>query len=350
MKRMTPRQRARAALRREPVDQVPFMYYLPDGEDGRRMRELGCGIWSQVPVMKQVTPNVTYETVEYEENGARYRRTTAGTPVGEVYATWRLSAAYGSDWCIDHYIKRPDDYKPVEFIVNDTDYEPAYDEFSAHDSSLGEEGFTNTFWGFSPLLEMEISLMGIERFSEDLLERPDLFFSLYEALCRQHRKAFPIYVNSPAEHLSYCGNCVPEVLGDLFAKYCLPLYDELGEMAHEKGKTLGCHLDANNAFWAAAIARSQLDVIEAFTPAPDTDMTMADACAAWPEKAYLVNFPSSVHLGTTEQVKDVTRRILTESAPGTGVIMSVTEDIPPQVGNRSIIDIAEVLAELGGMS
>ena len=59
---------------------------------------------------------------------------------------------------------------------------------------------------------------------------------------------------------------------------------------------LGCHLDANSKLWAEEIGASSLDWVEAFTPAPDTDMTVAEAREMWPGKVFFINFPSSVHL------------------------------------------------------
>ena len=52
-----------------------------------------------------------------------------------------------------------------------------------------------------------------------------------------------------------------------------------------------------------AIAGTALDYIEAFTPAPDTDMTLAEARAAWPDKVLWINFPSSVHLKPNAEVE-----------------------------------------------
>ena len=40
----------------------------------------------------------------------------------------------------------------------------------------------------------------------------------------------------------------------------------------------------------AAIAGTSLDYIEAFTPAPDTDMTLGAAREAWPGKVLWLNF------------------------------------------------------------
>jgi len=347
MSKMTIRQRVAAALRREPVDQIPFTTYpdvIPDSEESRQLRALGLGISKRVVPLTTVMPNVTVDHLEYEDRGARYLRTTARTPVGEVYATWRLRAAYGSSWYVDHYVKRPDDYRVVEFMIRDTIYAAEYDTFRQTVDAIGEDGYVSGNFGYSPLMEMRVNLLGMTRFAEDMHDRPDLFWSLHQVLRDKQREAYPILANSPAHLVIYCGNCSPEVLGHRFAEHIVPCYDELGEQLHAKGKLLGCHLDANNAFWADVVAASQLDVIEAFTPAPDTDMSVADARAAWPGKVLWINFPSSLHLASAERIRDATRTMAAEAAPDPGFIVGITENVPDHACSTSLRAIAETLA------
>ena len=177
-------------------------------------------------------------------------------------------------------------------------------------------------------------------------------------LREKHREVYPLLADSPAELVIYCGNCSPEVLGRRFHEYVLPCYNELGEQLHARGKLLGCHLDANNRLWAEAVARSELDVIEAFTPAPDTDMSVADARAAWPDKVLWLNYPSSLHLASAERIRAATRQLVAEAAPGAtlrsgaslrstslGFIIGITENIPDPQWRTSLRAIAEVLGE-----
>jgi hypothetical protein len=50
--------------------------------------------------------------------------------------------------------------------------------------------------------------------------------------------------------------------------------------------------------------------IEAFTRAPDTDMTLREALDAWPDKVLWINFPSSLHLADTDTIRRTTRELL----------------------------------------
>jgi hypothetical protein len=346
---MTIRQRIVAALRGETPDQIPFTTYLgmiPSGELERRLRAKGLGFSVRVGLLDIQRPNVTVTHYEYTKGEVRYRRTTMSTPVGEIHAITRPGSAYGSNWWYEHYIKGPDDYRVMEYIVRDTQYVANYDWYHEAVANVGEDGYVSGNMGYSPLLEMRVNLLGIERFSLDMYDRPDLFFSLYQTMRKKERQAYPILANSPAELVIYCGNCSPETLGrQRFEEFCVPCYNELGAMLHEKGKLLGCHLDANNRIWKEAVAASAIDVVEAFTPAPDTDMSVADARAAWPGKVLWINFPSSLHLASSKRIREATRQMMAEAAPGDRFIVGITENIPGEVWRTSMRAIAETLAK-----
>jgi len=99
--------------------------------------------------------------------------------------------------------------------------------------------------------------------------------------------------------------------------------------------------------WADLVAGSPLDYIEAFTPAPDSDMSLGDALAAWPGKVLWINFPSSVHLRTDEGVAAATRDLLAEAAPGDRLIVGITENIPEFRWQDSMQAISGVLCTDG---
>jgi hypothetical protein len=271
----------------EPVDQVPLLSYSgmpPLGSAERNLRNRGLGFATGAHVVTVEHPNVQTEYHEYSRAGVPFRRTLLRTPLGDLFSTDRLRCAYGSSWTIKHFVETPDDYRIAEFIVRDRVYQPSYDLFFAKVAEVGDDGYTvggfaeNSPPARSPLMQMRLVWLGLEQFAVDLHERPDLFFSLYEALRQKHREVYPLLARSPAHVIAYCANASPEVIGrKRFSQYILPCYNELGEQLHARGKLLSSHLDANNGLWRDLIAGSAIDVIEAFTPAPDTDMSVAEA-------------------------------------------------------------------------
>ena len=94
------------------------------------------------------------------------------------------------------------------------------------------------------------------------------------------------------------------------------------------------------------IARCPVDVIEAFN-ALDGNVSLERAREAWTGKALSINFPSSVHIASSERIRQTTIDILRDIAPGNGFIMGITEDVPYRDVDRSFTAIAETLNEYG---
>jgi len=347
---MTPRKRVEAVLHGDTPDQVPFTIYecmVPQGDVGQQLRKEGmCIVDRGHPVVHTRTPNVTYRSQNYTQDGITYSRTDIHTPVGDLYSISRPAGF--TSWHIEKLFKGPEDYKPLLFIIQDEEYEPCYESFSKADAEAGEGVILRSSVGLTPLHQIMISWMGVETFSIEWAERRDEVLKLYDALVEQRRRLYPLVAKSPVLHLNYGGNETGQVMGrERFEKYVIPCYSEACEIMHKHGKLIGAHLDGNNKVWADLVAASGLDYIEAFTPAPDCDMTLKEALEAWPSKVLWINFPSSVHLRSNQDVELETIKLLRESAPGNRLIIGITEDIPPHRNKESLLTISKAINEYG---
>lgn len=352
LQEMTPRARVEAALRRDSVDKVPFTIYetfLPQTSREREMRRLGmCIVNRRFPVYTVVSPNVRAHSVRYlGDDGEDRVRRVYETPVGSVYAIDR--PVPGTTWREERIFHSPDDYRAIQFLIRDRVYQPNYDEFARAERDLGEDVFLRGgAGGYSPLQEIIYTIMGVEAFAVEWGERRDEVMKLYGALTEDRRKIYPIAAGSPALAFNYCGNVSPEVMGpQRFEQYVLPHYEECAEVLHRRGKLMGVHLDANNWPFASAVARSSIDYVEAFTPPPTCDMSVADARRVWPDKVLWINFPSTVHIQGPDVVARVTREILAEASPGDGFLIGITEDMPPELWQDNCLAIARTVDKWG---
>jgi uroporphyrinogen-III decarboxylase len=348
----TARARIRAALRGEHLDRVPFTIYwlmFPRGAVERRLRNEGVAVVERVPVIRVEMPNVQVITHEYYEGATRTMRETVHTPVGEVWATKKLDASYGTSWWhVDYYIKRLEDYKVVEFMVRDMVYKPNYDAFRLAEARWGEDGYVIGNTEYSPMNRMIYTWMGVERFGVDLHQHPDAVFSLYELFRHKQREMFLLCAEAPAELLMYCGNIHQDIVGwKRFEQYYIPCLNEFAEVVHAKHKLSGCHFDAKMKTLVNLVAASKVDVIEAFTPAPTCDVTVQEARAAWRNKILWMNFPSSVHIESAERVREETLRILRQAVPGERFLIGVTEDIPEDAWRTSLSVISQTILQHG---
>ncbi len=343
---MTPRQRVECILRGDMPDKVPLTMYetmIPQCTVERQLRDQGmCIVYRRVNVCKTHSPNVKRRTENVVIDGAPHVKTITETPVGMLT---ELSRPAGfTSWRVEKPFKRPEDYKVLKFIAQDQHYSENYAAYIKMDEFLGEDFILRAGVGATPLHEIMIQWMGVETFAIEWAERRDEIIDLCNAMAEKRREVYPLVANSPASHANYGGNEVPEVMGlERFKEFCVPLYNEAAEVLHKGGVLLGSHLDGNNTAWADAVADSALDYVEAFTPPPDCDLSVKDALARWPGKFLWLNFPSSVHLRTIPQIEDATRELIREAAPGDRFIIGITEDIPEDRWQQSMLAISRVI-------
>ena len=349
---LSPRERVRLALRGERADRVPFTVYwlmLPRGEVERTLRNQGTAIVERVPLFRVTYPGVEMVSREYEENGALFLRKELRSRGGSLHATFRRESGYGTSWWqLDYYVKTPADYDLLEQCLEARTYLPDYLAFAAAERAWGEDGYVVGNTEYSPLNLLIYEFLGMERFCLDLADRPERIERLYGILKERQQRMFEICADSPAELVLYDGNISQEVVGEeRFRRYYRPCHDEFASAMHRAGKLAGCHLDARMASLAQAVGESQLDVIEAFTPFPTCDMTVAEARRAWPNKVLWINFPSSVHLEGEVRIRNELRRILREAVPGDRFLVGITEDVPDDVRPRSLLALNEGLRRWG---
>ncbi|OGV71604.1 MAG: hypothetical protein A3K19_08570 [Lentisphaerae bacterium RIFOXYB12_FULL_65_16] len=330
---LTPRQRVERSLRGGHSDRVPFTIYeskIPQCARERQMRNRGlCIVNRHHNVFSTHTPNVKARQVIEYHNGKPMTRTVYETPVGSVSTL--VEPAGFTSWWHERMYKTPDDFKVLLFMIKDEVYEPRYDAFLKAEQDLGEDMILRAGFGLEPL-QMLISgtYLDMETFCVEWMDHRDELLELYAALVENRRKIYPLVAQSPALHANYGGNVTPEIIGlENFEKYYVQHYNEAAEVMHKHGKLIGSHLDANCKLLSKAIAGTALDYIEAFTPAPDTDMTLAQARDVWPDKVLWLNFPSSVHLRSDKKVEQFTVDMVGELKTIDGLIMGITEDIPP---------------------
>ena len=338
------------------VDRIPFAlkgWRIPQCQAERELRNRGMAILDARPVYDVHSPNVSTEKCSFVQDGATYLRTRITTPEGELSTLGRHAGSAKTEvsfFRLEFMFKRPEDYAAVTALYSDRSYVPAYDALEKARTEIGTEACFKTQAPGAPLHEIMYNIMGIERFSLEWAERRDEVVKLHDVIAASDRPAYDIVAASPARLVGCGGNYSPEVLGkQRFAEYVLPHWREVAEVMHSGGKLLGSHLDADNALWASEVGASPLDWIEAFTPSPDSDMSLADARAAWPGKTLFMNFPSSVHLADDEVVRATTRQLVRESAPGDRFVIGITENVPDNRWRRSFRAIMDTLDDCGSL-
>lgn len=333
---MTGRDKLAAVFRGDMVDAVPFAlkgWRVPSCTLERELRNRGMAILDAVSVVREHQPNVRRTTTSEVVDNVQHTTTVVHTPKGDLTTVTSRQLGTprteGTSWTSEYLFKSEADYDAVEFMVRDTEVQPNYDAYYRALDYVGTDAAFKTSAPGAPIHWLMYYLMGIETFSMQLVEHEDRVMALLDALRERDRNIFEIVAASPAERVQIGGNYTPDVLGKLrLRQYVVPHWEEACAILHEGGKQVGSHLDANNKLWAREIGDSGLDWIEAFSPVPDTDMTVAEAREAWPGKVLFINFPSAVHLAAPDVIRDTAEQLIREAAPGDRFIIGITENVP----------------------
>jgi hypothetical protein len=339
---MTLRELVMTAVRREPTARVPFTCYrglLPAGAQDIP----GLALVASAPAFRTVPPEGVQQTAVQIADGIR--QTTLRTPWGTLTQIAHTETGYGSAWIREHWVKRPEDYAILEQLIRHTRIEPDPQAFADADAQMGDRGVILAWMNRVPFQRLWIEYVGMERLAMDLVDCPAAVEAVLDALMEQSRAVLAATAASPAQLVWVPDNITGEMTGPpYFRKYLAPYYAEVCEVLGQAGKIPCCHMDGMLRQIADCIAETPLPVIEAFTPPPDGNFSVAEARATWPDKVLWLNFPSSVHLREPAEVQRITRELVAQAGDGPGFLIGITENIPAQVGDRSLRAIAEALA------
>lgn len=348
---MTIRERILATLYWKEPDQIPLTIYghlIPQGEPERRLREMGLGLTGGARVFSSQHQNIEIVQREYREQGQKRIRQTIKTPIGDVSqeSIPDTSPYSGGDIKQEYYVKGPDDYKVMEYILNDPVYRPTYESVHERIRIVGEDGLVYIGLPKQTLQTMLYELLGFEQFTIDYFERRDLFDSLYSTLAKRHEEVYEIAAGAPVEILRLGANVSAEVVGDeRYRAYLMPQYARLRQMLRGTDKKVYVHMDGLLAPLADAIAEAEFDIVEALTPPPMGDISVARAREVWPNKGLWINFPGPTLLESPDVVEDLAREIVRQAGHKRGFIIAVTEDAPLEPMEKSLEVIARVLSE-----
>jgi hypothetical protein len=292
---------------------------------------------------------VTLDRTERIESGRRQVLTRVSTPLGELTERVEFDVSFESRWVRDHLIKSVDDYPIMKYICDHTELEPAPEDFLEADAAMGERGIVVGGLPPTPLVWLATEVMGTETWCTGLMQHPDEFDELHESVTRLYRRRLEIAAESPAEVIWFADSLTGAMVSpDLFNRYCKDSYDYGCRMFRQAGKRTFAHFDGANGPIKDCIAQTGIDVIEAFTPPPMGQMSVAEARAAWPDKVVSVNFPGNLFVQPDAEIAEYTRQYLEEGGREGKLVIGCTEEFPRDQFDRVFSVIARTMNEYEG--
>jgi len=332
----------------ERPDRVPFIIWdnkLPSPEIEARLLELGACIIVKSTVWHSRLDGVDIrrEPLPPHADGHARTRTVYRTSAGEVSEVHIRMP--GTSWLEKHLFNSPAEYDAIEALLRARRYTPAFDAFREADNRYHGQSIARPATVHSPLHEVIYEIMGIENFCLEWADNRERVLRLVELMTADVDRRVQLMAESPAQLCIIDGNTEISMVGlPLYREFYLPHIARACKTLHAAGKYAGAHLDGNNRLIVNEVAGTGLDFIESFTPPPDCDLPLADARRAWPEKTFMINFPSSLHLQGAEAIRSHARRLLEEGVgDGRRIVVGVIEDVPDR-GLATILPLAEEVA------
>ena len=227
MAEMTRSERIMAASRGQAADRLPFFHFWRHSQIGwaeRDCRNRGMGMCWVRPCWVENMHGVEVSEKAIQKEGQTGWKRTFSTPVGEVWVTERREPGTGqwhgqrswndvTPWQLERLIKRPEDYRVVQYMVENTEYVADYWPLEQAMDWLGDDGIVLTGLPHSPMQMLMIDWVGSEggRFFYHHADHPQLVEELYRALCRSRQPLYEIAARAPAP-VVLCGDNVDGVL------------------------------------------------------------------------------------------------------------------------------------------
>ena len=332
---MVPRERVLAVLRGEQTDKVPFTVYecmIPQCAVERRLRdEALCIVNRRYRLSKLHCPNCPSDTLQ-QGSGRRLRNRLIRTRRGDLTSV--AQPADFTSWAFERFFKGPEDYAAAL---------PDRGRRSAGLCALpggraldGRRRDPARRGRRHPLHPIMLHWMGIETFAEEWAERRDEVLKL-EAAWREAGAGLPDHrrrADHPRELRRQRG-AGSHGQGALPGFCCRSSRMRRG--LPREGQAARHPPGREQPAWAKdLVARPGLDYIEAFTPAPDTDMTLAEALSRLAGQGALDQLPLLAAPGDVEPIRQTARERSRPRAAQTGPSSSASpRTCPPTAGSRT---------------
>ena len=119
-------------------------------------------------------------------------------------------------------------------------------------------------------------------------------------------------------------------------------------MLRSAGKLITAHYDGTMRAYLHLLRDIDIPIIEAFTPPPMGDLSVAEAKAAWPDKTIWVNFPGNMFWESEQAIYDYTLGLMHEGASGGHLVMGCTEDYPAAEFEKTFTAMGRAMADYEG--
>jgi uroporphyrinogen-III decarboxylase len=368
---MTDRERLLAIMAGKSPDRVPWIPRLSIWYTARRragtlpgpyrdmsLTEVEQDLRLGTPARDGVIFRTQMKNVEIDKRRLNdlEERTEYRTPVGTVSTLFRGSDSLRQkgiqDLEVEFMLKRREDYTVVQYILENTEVLPAYEDYAQYEDEIGERGYPMVHCGDCPFHHWMRALAGYENAYFHLHDFPAEVEQLLTVMTQRDREiVWKTITESPAKLIlhgvHYSSQMTPP---SLFTEYITPYYQELSALLRAHGQTLTLHGDNDTRHILTHIEQAGFGMVECFATHPLVETTLGEARRAWGNRVIIWGGVPSVILEdpySDEQFEAYMQEVFQTIAPGDAFILGVADNVMPEAKIDRIRRITEMVEQHG---
>jgi hypothetical protein len=278
------------------------------------------------------------------------------TPVGTVSKlvkrTPELDEAGIYPLEVEHFIKKSEDFDTVMYMVENTEYFPAYEQFIDFDESVGDDGLPLIPVGDVPFHNYLEGYCGYEKGYLDLFDYPEKVERLLETMHQVLKeKMWPLAAKSPGTLFLHGAHFSSETTpANYFEQYMLPYMQEFADYMHSYDKKVAHHADNDTASIIDLLKQSRYDMHECFVTDPMVPISLAEGRKALGDDIVVFGgIPSVILEDTTsdEQFEHYLEEIFDAVNPGDRFILGIADNMMPTSMLSRVKRIGELVEQQG---
>jgi hypothetical protein len=257
------------------------------------------------------------------------------TPRGTARTVLSRSAYEASEGIIgqlptEYPLKSEEDYDIWMYVVRNTVYIPAYEEYEAYDREIGDDGLPMVSVGDCPFHHWLQSLAGYQQGYLHLMDFRPRVEALLQVMAEKDREMWEVVAQSPAKLFLHGQHLSSQMTPPrYFDQYITPYYQDFTKLLHAHGKSLAMHADNDTSAILGNIQQAGFDMVECFITKPMAKITLKDAQDAWGTSVIIWGGIPAIILEESYPVeefeaymKDIFRTI----APGDAFILGIADN------------------------
>ena len=305
-----------------------------------RLIDQGLGLCHHCGTVRHIEHGVTNTTEEKKTGADTYTIYRKQTPVGTLQMVRR------NGWHHEDWVKTPQDYKVRQWIVENTELQPCYEDYEKAEAFVGNRGVTVICGSRSPAMSINVDWAGTQQFCLDLaMEVPELY-DLFAAQRQQFLAETRLLAAGPGRFVKWFENLTICMLGpQRYADLLVSVYNETVPLLAQSGKRVMVHYDGALSVIADQIAAAPFHMVESVTEPPEGDMTYDQCRKAWPDKVLWANINVALYYGSHEQLRQevIAKR---RRAGKRAFAFEISEDLP-STWQTTIPVVLETLRQIG---